>query len=86
MFSAPSRRPSISHVGHTRQTAEMEKRFGEYSEISVRDVTRKISVRRNIGSTIYATRKPYRNSSIFEQIMLFFSERQYYAERTEVDT
>jgi hypothetical protein len=56
MFSAPSRRSSISHVGHTRQTAEMEKRLGEYSEISVRDVTRKISVRKNIGSTICYTK------------------------------
>jgi len=38
MFSASSRRSSIGHVGHTRQTAEMEKRLGEYSEISVGDV------------------------------------------------
>lgn len=30
MFSAPGRRTSVSHVGHTRQTAEMEKRLGEY--------------------------------------------------------
>lgn len=34
IFSAPSRRSSISHVGHTRQTTEMEKRLGEYSELS----------------------------------------------------
>jgi len=38
MFSASSRRSSIGHVGHTRQTAEMEKRLGEYSEINVGNV------------------------------------------------